>query len=252
MSEANTYKRFPAVRCWIRHLLQGKYSVQNKSLYTIFGELKRVRIIATIREKREFLDNQVSGEESFLDEEEELKSRIEFDLDDGTGLIRATLWREDPDKYKQYMEGDIVDIIGMIRNWKGFTSISPEIISLVKNPNKVLLREAEILKRLKAGDISDIPDISEDQVDVEYDEMTEELDVDSLFASDDDNDMNNSSIQEELIAFIEDYSENGVSFEVLLENFNLSEEELRANLEELERGNKILHSDPQADIWSTW
>jgi RPA family protein len=231
MSESKTYKRFPAVRCWITHLLNGKYSTENKSLYTIFGQVKRVRIIATITEKREIINDKVSGESSFLDEEEEITTRIEFDLDDGTGLIRATLWHENPEKYQHFKEGNIVDIIGKIRNWQGFTSISPEIIKSVKDPNKLLLRDSEIIKRIKSGEIQQIPEISEEAF--KYDDMTEELDVDSLFGDQNGLDIKESPINDEIFLMIKEYSKNGsgVSFEIIKKKFNLSEEELRNHLE---------------------
>jgi len=243
MSESKTYKRFPAVLCWITHLLNGKYSTENKSLYTIFGQVKRVRIMATIMEKREILNDKVSGESSFLEEEEEITSRIEFDLDDGTGLIRATLWHENPENYQQFIEGHIVDLIGKIRNWQGFTSISPEIIKIIKNPNKILLRDSEIIKRIKSGEIKEIPEISEEAF--EYDDMTEELDVDSLFGDQNNIDINDSAMSDEIFLMIKEYSKdgNGVSFETLHKKFNLSEKELRNHLDDLEKNNKIYGND---------
>lgn len=243
MSESKTYKRFPAVHCWIRHLLNGKYSTETKSLYTIFGQVKRVRIIATIKEKREILNDKVSGESSFLDEEEEITSRIEFDLDDGTGLIRSTLWHENPEKYEGFIEGNIVDIIGKIRNWQGFTSISPEIIKIIKDPNRILLRDSEIIKRIKSGDIKQIPEISGEAFD--YEDMTEELDVDSLFGEDNNMNVDDSSISKELLLMIKEYSKdgNGVSFEVLSKKFKLSEKKLRDYLKDLEKNNKIYGND---------
>ena len=69
MSDVKSYKRSPAIRCWIHHILEGKYSEEIRSLYTIFGEIKRIRIVATIIRKREIMMNQVAGEDGFIDDE---------------------------------------------------------------------------------------------------------------------------------------------------------------------------------------
>ncbi|GAH77448.1 unnamed protein product, partial [marine sediment metagenome] len=34
-----SYAFFPAIRCWVKHLLEGKYNAEKKSLFTIFGAL---------------------------------------------------------------------------------------------------------------------------------------------------------------------------------------------------------------------
>ena len=107
MNEVQSFKRFPAIRCWIKHILEGSYSSEENSMFTIFGKTKRVRIIATIIDKREIITTQQNGEEMRFEDEDHSNLRIEFDLDDTTGLIRAILWRVNPEKYYDYMKGDI-------------------------------------------------------------------------------------------------------------------------------------------------
>ncbi|TFF98261.1 MAG: hypothetical protein EU547_02060 [Promethearchaeota archaeon] len=240
MNETNTYKRYPAVRCWIHHILSGNYSEEDKSLYTIFGSLKRVRIIATIIDKREILNTES------LEGQDSSEARVEFDLDDGTGLIRATLWRVNPEEYERFSKGDLVDVIGLIRSWKDFISISPEIIRKVQNPNKKLLRDAEIIKRIKSGDIQEIPEI--ENRDMNFNEMGDEIDIDTLF---DEEITESTSIKEEILGIIEKYSEDqeGISFDVLLEILNIGEDDLKIYLKELEKNNKIFHNK---DIYQSY
>ena len=55
MSERTSYKRNPAIHCWIKHIEEGKYDENENVFLTIFGKVKRVRLIATIIEKNEKL-----------------------------------------------------------------------------------------------------------------------------------------------------------------------------------------------------
>ncbi|TXT63539.1 MAG: hypothetical protein BAJALOKI3v1_350012 [Promethearchaeota archaeon] len=240
MSETETYKRFPAVRCWIHHIMEGNYSPGDKSLYTIFGKVKRVRITATIMDKREILSTQESQGDDLFDEDESSNMRIEFDLDDGTGLIRATLWRVDPEKYEKFSKGDIVDVIGLIRKWKEFVYVSPEIMKTIETPNFILLRDAEIIKKIQDGETAEIPEIGE--ADVEMDEMTDEIDIDSLF-SDDDEEF--PSIRDEIISVVKQHSKGGegISFKDLKDKLGISKEELKNYLRDLEMEMEIYQSE---------
>ena len=118
--------------------MEGKYSIEDKSLYTIFGKLKRVRIVATIIDKREIITTQSTDSDFVLEDDNGSNLRIEFDLDDGTGLIRAILWKANPDQYKDFIKGDIVDVVGLIRSWNENIQVSPEIINKIKEPNFIL------------------------------------------------------------------------------------------------------------------
>lgn len=242
MSDTETYKRFPAIRCWIHHIMEGKYSHQDKSLYTIFGQVKRVRLMATIIEKRELLSNTENSGEDLFDEEESSNMRIEFDLDDGTGRIRATLWRVNPEDFEKFREGDIVDVIGLIRRWKEFTSISPEIIKKIQKSDALLLRDAEIINRMKAGETTEIPEVEE--TDVQMEEMTDEIDIDTLF-SDEESEL--TSLKEEIFSIIKDHSikKDGIKFSDLKKQVEISEEELKNYLRELEMEMKVYQSDEE-------
>ena len=118
MIETQSYKRLPAICCWIKNILDGRKIPNKNAVFTIFGEIRRVRITATIINKQEFLMNEKN------DVEENITSRIDFYLDDGTGLIRAVLWDLNLIEYEEFVKGDIVDVIGLIRSSGDFISIN--------------------------------------------------------------------------------------------------------------------------------
>jgi len=236
MSDIKSYKRSPAIRCWIHHILEGKYSEEIRSLYTIFGEVKRIRIVATILRKKEIIMNQPTGDDEFVDDDDNSNMRVEFDLDDGTGIMRANIWRVNPETYMEYKEGDIVDIVGLINYWNGYTSIIPEIIKKVKDPNFLLLRDAEIIKKIKKGDLKEIPEdiIHNDLID----EIPDEIDLNDLYEDDSKID----DIKDRIFNLI-DENQQGISFNAIKKKLNLSDEILNNYIRDLEMESKIYQSE---------
>jgi len=241
MSETQKFERFPAIRLWIKNILQGSYSNEDNSFFTIFGKTKRVRIVATIVEKREILNPQPTSNEMTIDEDGDSNIRLEFDLDDGTGLIRAILWRANPDLYKDFEKGTIVDVVGLLRRWKEYTSISPEIIRKIKEPNFILLRNAEIVKKIKSGEIYRIPTHSKEES--EKGDFSNEIDIDDLFEGE--QEYENDDIKGKVYILIADQSKDGegISFQKLLKMMNIPEEDLRKYLKDLEMESKIYQSE---------
>ncbi|MHA1291620.1 MAG: hypothetical protein ACTSQJ_03005 [Promethearchaeota archaeon] len=247
MNEIQNFKRFPAIRCWIKHLLNGTFSNKSKSLYTIFGAVKRVRIVSTIVDKREIIINSIENEDILLNEENN-NIRLEFDLDDGTGLIRAILWRVDPEKYSEFNKGDIVDVVGLIRQWKDYTSISPEIIKKIYDPNFILLRNAEIIKKIKSGDIQEIPDQSEEFLNING--TSGDINIEDLFEEEENGEENR--IKEKIYSLIEQHTSegNGISFEEIIKAINISTETLKNYIKDLEMESRIYPSEK--DVYQSY
>ncbi|MFX0188959.1 MAG: OB-fold nucleic acid binding domain-containing protein [Candidatus Hodarchaeota archaeon] len=248
MNEIQSFKRFPAIRCWIKNIMEGMYSIEKKSLYTIFGDVKRVRIVATIIDKREILSPQSNDDDFLLEEEDRSNLRIEFDLDDGTGLIRAILWRANPDQFKNYIKGDIIDVIGLIRKWREDIQISPEIIKKIKDPNFILLRDAEIIKKISSGEIQDIPEDLDKQFDI--DKISSEIDINDLFEGE--NSLKIDDLKGEIYSIVEKHSieGNGISFKEIKEILQISEDKLRKYIRDLEMESRIYPSEK--DIYQTY
>lgn len=76
-------------------------------------------------------------------------------LDDGTETIRIKGWREDVTKLSPFEVGQIVDVIGNIREYDGEVYILPISINEISDPNWEPLRELEIykLRKVKKNDL---------------------------------------------------------------------------------------------------
>jgi hypothetical protein len=86
----------------------------------------------------------------------------------------------DPEKYRKFSVGHIVDVVGRPRKKDNNLSLWIEIIRKIEEPNYVLLRDAEIIKRIKSGDIQEIGVDNND----ETNEISKEIDVNNLFEDD--------------------------------------------------------------------
>ncbi|MFX1588842.1 MAG: OB-fold nucleic acid binding domain-containing protein [Promethearchaeota archaeon] len=239
--EPRVFKRFPAIRCFIKHLKESRYINEDRTFYTIFGKVKRVRFIATVIDKREIISEQVSNEDDFIDEDQNPNKRIEFDLDDGTGSIRAIIWQADIEKYEEFKKGVIVDIVGLLRYWKDYISISPEIMKKVNNPNLILLREIDVIRKIKNGAIEEIP--QESAGEIRLDDFSESVDVDSLFEEDAIEEFD--ELKEKVYTLIEDASldGSGISFKDIKLKLKVSDNNLKRHIRDLVMESRIYQSD---------
>jgi len=241
MSTARAYDFSPPIRCWIKHLLEGRYNSMENSLYTIFGALKRVRIVATITNREEFMSKRSSDINSPT---EEVSTNLRFELDDGTGIISAVKWDVDVENYGDINKGVLVDVLGRI----GFYGEKVQInniafIKKIKNPNYVLLREADVIKKIKSGDLHEIPEVtvsgSELEEDTFFDDIPSEIDVEKLFSDTKSPKIDNA--KEEIFTIIYEYSQdgNGISLEELQKKTNVSENKLRTYINDLVMESRI-------------
>ena len=235
MNETRIYEFSPAIRCWVKHLVEGRYNAKEKSLFTIFGALKRVRLVATITNKEEFVSKRPNDINSTT---EEINTNLRFEFEDGTGIISAVKWDVDIDKYKDLKTGDLVDILGKVGYYNEKAQIkSINLIKKILDPNYVLLREAEVIKKIKSGDIQEIPpdEGSGSKMDEDsfFDNVPDDIDIDKIFGegvpSKDDN-----TIKEEIFSAIEEYKDgNGISLEDLQARLQIPENKLRTYINDL-------------------
>ncbi|MFX1426662.1 MAG: hypothetical protein ACFFBE_09430 [Promethearchaeota archaeon] len=235
MSDRSSYKRNPAIHCWIKHIEEGNYNETQNNIHTIFGKVKRVRLIATIVDKSEKL---IETDEFEMDLTDDSKTnvRLIFNLDDATGLIRAYKDKVNPEEFSDYNVGDIVDVVGRVSKKGGYMSLWIEIFNKVEEPNLILLRNAEIINRIKEGDIEEVPS----QTDVNN-LFEEEFD----FAEEDD-------LKENIFAIIDSHSKNGrgINFERLKKEMKIPDIELRSYLNDLILESRIYESDK--DIFESY
>ena len=231
MSGTQSYEYFPAIRCWVKHLLEGKYNAEEKSLFTIFGALRRIRLVATITNREDFVSNTSTGE---------LSTNLRFELDDGTGLISAVKWDVDLDKYNDLNQGDIVDILGRVGFYGDTVQISNiKLIKKVKDPNYILLRDAEIIKKIKSGDIHEIPIDSETEEEFSFDNISDEIRIDKIFGEEQPSEVD--KLKEKIFSIIYEYSQdgNGISLKELQLKLQIPENKLRTYINDLAMESRI-------------
>lgn len=130
--------RSTANKVKIEDLVNGEYthSPEGEPNYLITPwdqELLRVNIIATV------VDTFVRDDGGYAT----------LHLDDGTGTIRAKAWSEDVSEMEEFEVGNIVNVIGKVREYDGEIHLVPEIIQEIEDPNWELVRELEILENRK-------------------------------------------------------------------------------------------------------
>jgi len=139
--KTKSFKRATAIKLHINHLTSGNYvkDDMNNYLTTKIGiNVSRVRILGTIVGKwMPTIKN---------DEEQEKIPQATIILDDGTETIRVKVWKDDVKKFEEVEIGDIVDIIGHVREYEDEIYINPEIIKKLEDPNWELVRELEIIE----------------------------------------------------------------------------------------------------------
>jgi len=231
MSGSQSYEYFPAIRCWVKHLLEGKYNAEEKSLFTIFGALRKIRLVATITNREDFVSNTSTGE---------LSTNLRFELDDGTGLVSAVKWSVDLDKYNDLNQGDIVDILGRVGFYGETVQISNiKLIKKVKDPNYILLRDAEIIKKIKSGDIHEIPIDFETEEEFSFDNASDEIRIDKIFGEDQPSEVD--KLKEKIFSIIYEYSQdgNGISLKELQLKLQIPENKLRTHINDLAMESRI-------------
>jgi len=239
MSNAQSYQYFPAVRCWIKHIIEGKFNPENNSIFTIFGEIKRVRLFGTVIDKNEFMSKN--------DEQESVNLRIS--LDDGTGLINAIKWEANSNRYERINKGDIVSLVGRVNKWNEITQVTLGHINKIENPNFYLLHDSDIIFKITKGRTYNIPSgdyvasfhegniISEEEFSYEEDKNTKKLFAGELIDEDDP--------QEKVFLIIEENSQTGkgTSLEDLNLKLQIPKNKLITYLGHLERASRIYQSE---------
>jgi hypothetical protein len=244
MSETRTYEFSPAIRCWVKHLTEGRYNTKEKSLFTIFGALKRIRLVATITNKDEFVSKRTDNINS---PKEETSTNLRFELDDGTGIISAVWWDVDSSKYGNIKIGDIVDILGRVGYFNEKAQVSNiKLIKKISDPNYVLLQEAEVIKKIKFGEIQEIPNAEENDSDIDedsfFDNLSEDIDVDKLFGDSEPTKTTKvDTTKEEIFSIIYEYSQdgNGISLGELQTRLKIPENKLRMHINDLVMESRI-------------
>jgi len=125
------YKRNVAYKLKIGSILSGKPVLdvdKFKFLELDEKQVVRVNLIANVIEKYT-----QEGEKKFGS----------MTLDDGTGQIKIKAFGEDVDKFNQFVQGDTILSVGLLRSWNNEVYLNPEIMRKI-SPEYLLVRKLEI------------------------------------------------------------------------------------------------------------
>ncbi|MBY9002564.1 MAG: hypothetical protein KGD73_01200 [Candidatus Lokiarchaeota archaeon] len=237
MTETSQYVRFPAIRCWIKHILDANYNEIENVFHSIFGKIKRVRFLATIRDKYEF--------PSF---DSETSSNLNLDLDDGTGLIRSSKWKVGPEEIGRYEIGNLAYFIGVLQSREGITSLRIEIIKIISDPNDILLHDAIIIKKIRSGEVVEIPKKTQkfNEIGDEFGEYNDTSIISPEISQQElDDNKTEDSIKEMIFSIIKENSHNGkdTHLKELKIKMQITENKLIRYIRDLEQASKIYMSD---------
>jgi hypothetical protein len=132
---AEIRKRQTAYKIRIGDILRGKPIVEADNQRLSFLELGdkkivRVNIVSNI------VDRYVGEGE---------KKYANFTLDDASGQIRLKIFGEDVDKFSNFVQGNTIVVIGVLRFYSNELYVSPEIIREI-DPRYLLVRKLELDK----------------------------------------------------------------------------------------------------------
>ncbi|MEM5836496.1 MAG: OB-fold nucleic acid binding domain-containing protein [Candidatus Aenigmatarchaeota archaeon] len=133
-------KRSVAKKVRICDLVNGLFVHGSKNemkpsyVITPFGEkISRVNLVATVTDM-------------FLSEDGNYGS---ITIDDGTACIRVKLFGKDNQLLQKISRGDLVIVIGKVKEYDGEIYVLGEILRKLEDPNFEVLRKLEILKEMK-------------------------------------------------------------------------------------------------------
>lgn len=174
-------------------------------------EISRVNIITSVIQKYENDDSNYAS----------------LTVEDGSDTIRVKIWGEDIKLIKNIEVGDLILLIGRVRNYNEEIYINPELIKKVDNPNWFLVRKLELLK--------------------EYGEPEKKTGINQLnFERNEEINPDNSYIKRQNILNVieRSSSEEGVDKEKIILESNCNKEEADRIIEELLKEGQIYEIKP--------
>lgn len=128
-----TIQRNTAFKVWISDLVSGTYGRGEGEFDSGYVEFKgrkvsRVNLVGSVVEKNQ-ADNSLS-----------------FDLDDGSGVIRLRVWNENIASFLDVNVGDLVLVVGKVKEYNNFIYVVPEIIKRLDNFSWLKIRKLELTK----------------------------------------------------------------------------------------------------------
>lgn len=159
-------------------------------------------------------------------------------VDDGSGAVNVRAFKEDSTMLEGLKIGDMVTIIGRIREYNNDRYILPEIVKVISDPNWELVRKLELLKEHglpKQQELKQIVEVkAENAVVAESVGGTVVEEVGNV----------TSSVRGKILSLIEKADENGADHSFILSSLGLPEQEVGAVLKELLSEGEIYQNRP--------
>ncbi|MFP4115771.1 MAG: OB-fold nucleic acid binding domain-containing protein [Candidatus Aenigmatarchaeota archaeon] len=222
-------KRLTAKRALAEDLLNGEYHTregfQSNYLVTPQGQrVSRVKIVATVATK-------------FVSDDENYAFIV---LDDGTETIRTKFFQDLKD-FKKVEEGDLIVVVGKLREYEEEVYVNPEVVRKVEDPNTLTLnlaevarglseveKDKEIMEELKENNPDSYEGLLADEIGVERARAllrSEELEED--ISSGKEEGEEDSELRNEVLETIEEVDEGeGASYQEMIEKIDAEEEKI--------------------------
>ena len=160
-------QRQTAFKVWISSLLSGKYTKGVEQFEAGFIEVNntkvsRVNMIGIIIDKFE------------------AETQVSLTLDDGSGSIRVKAWNENISLMSGFNIGDLVIIVGKVKEYNNQVYVTPEIVKTLDNPLWLKVRKLELSKtfgepaRVITEVVKDSKEEDEDRMNVVEEKVTNE------------------------------------------------------------------------------
>jgi RPA family protein len=208
----NELSRGTAFKICIREVTEGNFSKSESRwepgyLLTRQGErVSRVRVMGTV------VSRYVGDDQKYAS----------LTLDDGGDTIAVRAFRDDVERLMNVKPGDIVDVIGKVKEYEGEEYINMESVWKVEDPNWELVRRLELLiKGHRLGGVKAPP-------------VEEKISPTPVDAQEVEEEVVGEDPKIVLLNLIEELDDgNGVKYITLLKEAGLEEEELEGVLREL-------------------
>ncbi len=220
-------KRSTAIKTRINSLSNGKYVVQGEFnpnyVVTDMGQrISRARVLATVVDK-------------FMPE---TKSFASITLDDATDTVRAKVFGS-VSIFDMLEKGDIVDVIGKVKEYQDEVFLMPETVVKHADPNIIILRELELRKydrkwnekiekisemQKEVSDVMELKRLMKERYNIEEDVVESILSIDKKEIV--------HKEKEEILKLIES-SEQGCDYSELIEKSGFTEEVIDKAVQDL-------------------
>ena len=128
-----TINRNTAYKIWIASLINGNYikgQEQFESGYIEFNseKISRVNLVGGVIDKNS------------------AEKYVSVNLDDGSGIISLRAWNENMDLFLDVNIGDLILVIGKLKEYNNRIYVTPEIVRKLDNPLWLKVRKLELVR----------------------------------------------------------------------------------------------------------